>query len=159
MQVFYYTFSPNREQPFQDGWIVVCERSRSRANTLFKRQYPHPTNKNLLNCAKVYTRKKFIQTIMYQNNSNYNKACHGIYFPKETHLSPIGDGHLSHPGWDRSVTFPYDCKGYPLEITYGYTDKPYYHVKDTDGHILVTFDDDPLQLLNLLTSYLRQRNG
>ena len=75
---YYFTFGTDGH-PFDGGWIEVVANDQIEAEHFFKKQYPNPRNRELLNCAGIYTEREFKRTSMYIKG-NFGEKCHGVFY-------------------------------------------------------------------------------
>ena len=76
MQKFYFTFGSSTTFPYQNGWIIINADDLSSACDYFRKMFPNPRNKDIVNCAFIYSEEEFKETIMYKYNSNLGANCH-----------------------------------------------------------------------------------
>lgn len=83
MQKFYFTFGSSPTFPFENGWITINADCKSDACKYFTELYPNPKDKDIINCAFIYSEDEFKETIMYENG-NLGAGCHKEYTVKPT---------------------------------------------------------------------------
>ena len=77
MNNYYFTFGCDPIFPFEGGWAKVKANTKEEAIEKFDSHYPR-INKNIINCAFIYTEEQFKRTRMYEKQDNGGRSCHKI---------------------------------------------------------------------------------
>lgn len=74
---YYFTFGPNENFPYRNGWVKISAKNEDDARDAFAKRYGH-TPEGFLPCAFVYDKKRFKTTSMPEKG-NFNAFCHDSF--------------------------------------------------------------------------------
>lgn len=73
---YYFTFCPDADFPYQNGWVVVEAESLNQAAGAFRQFYPD-VDEGTLNCEDYYTDAQFARKGLAQEG-HHGGRCHKV---------------------------------------------------------------------------------